>query len=192
MSHELIRGLRPLALLGLLAMAPAPGRAQATVVILARHGDKAAEPAGDPALSGAGEARATALARAVEGVRLDAVFATEYRRTQRTGAPAADARHLRETIIPVHGDSIAHARAVADALRHRPAGDAVLVVEHSNTIPAIITALGGPSLPELCRDEYASLFVMILRPGHAPRLLRSTFGAADPPEAGCAAPAMGR
>jgi len=33
---------------------------------------------------------------------------------------------------------------------------------------------------------------MILRPGHAPRLLRSTFGAADPPGAGCAAPAMGR
>ncbi len=192
MPHKLTPIRVALTVLGLLATAPIPARAQASIVILARHGEKAAEPAGDPALSAAGEARATALAQAVGAVRIDAVFVTEYRRTQRTGAPAASARGLQETIIPVSGDSIAHARAVAAALRARPAGDAVLAVEHSNTIPAIIAALGGPSLPELCRDEYSTLFVLILMPGRPARLVRSSFGAADPPGGGCAAPAMSR
>ena len=169
-----------------------PLAAQATVVILARHGEKAAEAADNPTLSAAGEARAAALAHALAGARLDAVFATEFTRTQQTAAPAAAAHHLKVRVLPVHGDSLAHARAVAAAIRVRPAGDAVLVVEHSNTIPAIITALGGPDLPELCRNEYETLFVLVREPGHQPRLIRSRFGAPDPADAGCAPGTMTR
>ena len=193
MSHRLRRTVfRAGMALGVVALAggsPRPLAAQATVVILARHGEKAAEPADNPPLSVAGEARAAALAQALAAVRLDAVFATEFARTQRTAAPTAAAHHLRVRILPVHGDSLAHARAVAAAIRARPRGDVVLVVEHSNTIPAIIAALGGPELSELCRNEYATLFVLVSPPGRAPGLVRSSFGAAEPADAGCA-PAM--
>lgn len=164
-------------------LAARPLRAQASLVIIARHGEKA-DTSQDSRLSAAGEARAAALARAVADARLDAVFVTEFIRTQRTGAPAAAARGLKERVIPVRGDSIAHARAVVAALRRERAGSAVLVVEHSNTIPAIIAALGGPGGLKVCRLEYSTLFVLAL--AHRARLLRSSFGAADPPGAGCA------
>lgn len=167
------------------SVGPRPLEGQAALVIIARHGEKA-DTTHDTPLSPAGEARAAALARALADTRLDAVFVTEFVRTQRTGAPAAAARGLKERIIPVHDDSIAHARTVAAALRGEPPGSAVLVVEHSNTIPAIISALGGPDGLKVCRLEYATLFVMVLDRGRTPRLLRPSFGAADPPGAGCA------
>lgn len=171
--------------LGLTPIGARTVAAQAALVILARHGEKA-DTTEDAPLSPAGEARAVALARAVAGTRLDAVFTTEFVRTQRTGAPAAAARGLKERVIPVRGDSIAHAQAVVAALRAEPAGAAVLVVEHSNTIPAIIAALGGPADLKVCRLEYATLFFLLLDRPRPPRLIRSSFGAPDPPGAGCA------
>lgn len=168
---------------GLGSVGARPLAGQASLVIIARHGEKA-DTTGDTPLSPAGEARAAALARVVADTRLDAVFVTEFVRTQRTGAPAAAARGLKERIIPVHDDSVAHARIVAAALRAERPGSAVLVVEHSNTIPLIVAALGGPAV-KVCRLEYATLFVMVLDRGRPARLLRSRFGAADPPGAGC-------
>lgn len=161
-----------------------PLRAQASLVVIARHGEKI-DSSQDSPLSAAGEVRAAALARAVADTRLDAVFVTEFIRTQLTGAPAAAARGLKERVIPLRGDSIAHARAVVAALRRERPGAAVLIVEHSNTIPAIIAALGGPGGLKVCRLEYSTLFVLVLDRGRRPRLLRSSFGAADPPGAGC-------
>jgi broad specificity phosphatase PhoE len=182
MPNRLKRAVLVLAMV----FAPVTLAAQASIIILARHGEKSAEPGGNPALSSAGQARAAALAGALSAAGLDAVFATEFTRTQETAAPAAAAHRLRVRIIPVHGDSLAHARAVAAAIRVRPKGDAVLVVEHSNTIPAIIAALGGPELPELCTNEYSTLFVLVREPGRAPRLIRSQYGTPDPADANCA------
>ncbi len=62
----------------------------------------------------------------------------------------------------------------------RHAGSVVLVVGHSNTVPSIIAALGGPKLADLCDSAYSNLFVLVLgEPGGA-RLIRSRFGDADP------------
>jgi len=187
MSHRLKTRASVLAtalVLGFIPVGTSSAAGQATLVIVARHGEKA-DTTQDTPLSAAGEARALALARAVADARLDAVFVTEFVRTQRTGAPAAAARGLKERVIPVRGDSMAHARAVAAALRAEPPGAAVLVVEHSNTIPAIIAALGGPADLKVCRLEYATLFIVSLDRRHPPRLIRSSFGVPDPPGAGC-------
>ena len=190
MSDRLKPGAVLLALLvGLGSVVARPLEGQATLVIIARHGEKADTTADTP-LSPAGVARAEALAQALADTHLDAVLVTEFVRTQRTGEPAAAARGLRERVIPVHDDSIAHARSVAATLRAERAGSAVLVVEHSNTIPLIVSALGGPRGVKVCRLEYATLFIMVLERGRVPRLVRSRFGAADPPGSGCA-PGMG-
>jgi hypothetical protein len=58
----------------------------------------------------------------------------------------------------------------------------VVVVGHSNTIPPIIAALGGPALPDICDGEHARLFTLILPPGAPSRLLQSSYGAPDPAE----------
>jgi len=134
----------------------------ATVVVLVRHAEKAA-PTGDVALSPGGEARAAALAAALRDAGVQAVLTTQLRRTRQTAEPLAAARGLTPEIVPVGSDVPEHAARVAAAVRQRHQGQTVLVVGHSNTVPAIIAALGGPRLPDLCDAEYAMLFVLVAR-----------------------------
>ena len=152
-------------------------------VIVVRHAEKASDPADDPALSPAGERRAEALAGALAGARVDTIITTHYLRTRRTAAPIALARGLTPIVVRPGSDTAAHAREVAKAVRARPAGEVVLVVGHSNTVPAIIAALGGPQIQPLCETEYANLFTLILEPGGGARFIRSSYGTPDPPAA---------
>ena len=80
-----------------------------------------------------------------------------------------------------------HVTAVADAVRAQ-GGGVVLVVGHSNTVPRIVEALGGPKLPDICDGSYSDLFIMRLEPGKPPTVVRARYGAADPDGAdACAA-----
>lgn len=161
----------------------APVAAQATTVILARHAEKSA-PTGDPGLTAVGEQRARDLASALAHVRLAAVITTQFQRTRLTGAPVAAAASIEPTIVPATRDGAADAAAVVRALDALPAGATALVVGHSNTLGSIITALGGPKLPDLCDGEHSTLFV-VERPGEGKpvSLVRARYGAAEPPEA---------
>jgi broad specificity phosphatase PhoE len=163
---------------------PHTAHAQADrLVILVRHAEKAAEPRGDPDLSDAGQERAKALATALASAHVDAVIVTQYRRTHETAEHVLAARHLTPIVVKAGDDLASHVKAVADAVRAQPPGATILVVGHGNTVPAIIGALGGPKLPDLCDDEYATMFVLDLPASGRPRLVRSTYGAADPPGA---------
>lgn len=151
-----------------------------TVVVVVRHAEKAAEPAADPPLTAAGEARAQALAAALADANVSAVLSTPFQRTRATGAPLAAKLGLTTVEVPVAGGLTAHAAAIASAVRDRYRGRTIVVVEHSNTVPAVIRALGGPPMRDLCDAQYASLFVLVLADGAPTRLVRSTYGAADP------------
>jgi phosphohistidine phosphatase SixA len=171
--------------LPLLLMVLLAGAAEAApqTVILVRHAEKAVAPADDPALSPAGAARAAALAAALADAGVEQVLTTRFRRTRETAAPLAAARGLRPVVIDAAGDTAAHVAAVAAAVR--AAAGTVLVVGHSNTVPAIIAALGGPALPPLCEGSYSRVFVLSGLDG-APRLQRWRYGADDAPAAdGC-------
>lgn len=160
------------------------------LVFVVRHAEKASATDPDSPLSEAGRARAAALAAALRDANIAEVIVTSRKRTQETGAPIADARHLIATVVPLSANAAQHAAAVAEAARAAK-GDAVLVVGHSNTVPAIIAALGGPKLPDLCDAQYANLFIVRL-PAHGDAsLVRAQYGASDAPDAGaCVAAAM--
>jgi broad specificity phosphatase PhoE len=166
------------------AAAQASAQSKTTVVILVRHAEKAAEPANDPPLTEAGVARAKALAAALVNANVQAVITTELTRTRETARPFADAHGLK--LETVHsGARDAHAKAVAGAVRAH-AGETVLVVGHSNTIPAIIAALGGPKLPDICDTQYSNFYTLILHDKKAD-LIVSSYGAPSPdPETTCA------
>ena len=173
--------LASLLLLPVLAAWTATAEAQSpTVVILARHAEKVVPnpPDGDPDLTDAGRARAAALAEALRNAGVDAVITTQFKRTRFTGQPAAEQAGVTPEVVSTSGAQ-GHVAAVADAVR-RHAGHTVLVVGHSNTVPAIVAALGGPRLPDICDSQYADLFTLILEPGKAPVLVRSTYGVASP------------
>lgn len=156
--------------------------AAAQTVILVRHAEKAQVPGNDPPLSEVGTARAQALQAALQHANVQHVIVTSRRRTTLTAAAVIAAQHLQPVVIPYGDGDSAQVAAVAAAVRRIPAGDAVLVVGHSNTVPPIIAALGGPRMPDLCDASYSTIFVLEL--GSSPmRLVRAHYGAPDPPGA---------
>jgi broad specificity phosphatase PhoE len=173
-------------ILAVIALAAAPIQAQPSTVILVRHAEKASQTDADPPLSAAGMQRARDLLAAIGEARVSSIITTQYIRTKETAAPVADALHLTPIVVANSGNVATHVAAVAAAVRSRPAGDVVLVVGHSNTIPAIIGALGGPKLPNLCDSQYATIFVLEMSGPKPPRLIRATYGAADPVDRTCA------
>src|SRR5215813_14052833 len=74
--------------------APARGQAtqpgdSATVVLLVRHAEKAAQPADDPPLTQDGRHRAEALAAVTKDAHPTAIITTQLRRTVETAQPSA-------------------------------------------------------------------------------------------------------
>jgi len=154
---------------------------QPTTVIVVRHAERAGDAAGDPVLTPMGDVRAQALSNALAFTRLSGIVTTQYRRTQLTAAPTARSTGLTPVVVATTGGTSLHVRAVVDTVRARFAGGTVLVVGHSNTVTGIVEALGGPHLPDLCDSEYATMFVVVLRPGVEPSVVRARYGPEDPP-----------
>jgi broad specificity phosphatase PhoE len=154
-----------------------------TTVILVRHAEKAAEPASDPPLTPEGRARARALWQAVKDAGVDAVITTQLARTIQTAAPTVSQRHLTPEVVQAGGPT--HPTEVAAAVkRHR--GQTVLVVGHSNTIPAIIGALGAPQPPAICDSEYDGFYLVQIDVSGKATLLRTRYGAPSPGDPACA------
>jgi broad specificity phosphatase PhoE len=136
-------------------------------IIVVRHAEKDDDGTRDPPLSPAGNARAEAIARRLADAPLSAVLATEYLRTQRTGAPAAALHGLEVDVLP----GATPADDVAD--RARGSAGTVLVVGHSNTVPDIVAALCGCAVAPLDESDYDRWFE--LRPdGHGGHVLRES------------------
>ena len=180
-------------LLGLVGLAaacaaatPAPTPVPvARTVYLVRHAEKGTEPANDPPLTEAGQARAQALAVALSDAGVRSIVTTQLLRTRETARPLAEKLGLTARVVGVTGAAREHARAVAEAVKGEPAG-AVLVVGHSNTVPLIIEALGGPVLPAICDAAYANLYILQLWADGKVTLARAEYGARSADDTACA------
>ncbi len=125
------------------------------VVVVVRHAEKVSDSARDPELSAAGRARAEALAERLKGLPLAVAYATPFKRTQQTAAPTAQAQGV-ELIVREFSsrDPDTDAQALREALLRDHRGEAVLVVGHSNTVPAIVEALSGVEVEAMPETEY--------------------------------------
>ena len=117
-----------------------------------RHAEKAA-PRGDLPLNDAGAARAVELARVVGDLDVGALFATQYRRTQDTLAPLAERSGVEVTVARVESVE-GSARELAERILSEHRGKVAVVAGHSNTVPAIIAALGGDPPASIDDDRY--------------------------------------
>jgi phosphohistidine phosphatase SixA len=160
----------------------APG---VTTVYIVRHAEKSTMVANDPDpdLTSVGQRRAQALASRLGTAGVTAIIISQFKRSQETAQPIAAALGIQPEIIPAGARTSSDSVAAA-VLRHR--GGKVLIVGHSNTIPGIIQALGGPLLPNLCDNEYSNLFLIYLPASGKPELTRQHYGASDPaPDQAC-------
>lgn len=157
-----------LALSGVLSANAAPPAAGRHTVMLVRHGEKAAGDPQDPALSGAGEASARRLAALLHDARVDAVYSSPYRRTRQTAEPTATDHGLQVLTY----DPARPATELAETLRQAPDGGTVLVVGHSNTVPALAAALCRCDVPPMADTEYGRYYRLELA-GDAPARLEA-------------------
>ena len=167
--------------LPLIALAATPARQTAvpsTTIIVARHGEKTAEPKEDPVLTPEGEARAIALAEAVRGAGISAIYSTKWKRSQYTARPASEQLKVPITTFDVPTNDPEYGRIYATELLAKNRGKVVLVVGHSNTIPMILRGLGIADAPAITDPEYDHLFIVTIPEGGEARVVRARYGAA--------------
>ena len=148
-------------------------RRPVTTVILIRHAEKIIDPNNpDVDLSPAGQTRAQEIARVFGDSGINAIYATQYKRTQETVKPLSD-----KTGVPV---TIVNSKSTSDLLaqiRAQHSGQTIFIAGHNNTVPEIIAALGGPQYPTIPETEYDNLFVVtVYRTGKA-KVVKMKYGA---------------
>ena len=148
-----------------------------TVVIIVRHADKAAAPAGDPPLTEVGVERARVLAELLKDANVGAVLHTPTTRTRETARPTAERFGLTPEIIPTGPMPVVSAAVVNMVRRH--AGQTILIVGHSNTVMPWIAALGGPQRENLCDHQYDGIYTLIMD-GSSVRLVEARYGPPNP------------
>jgi broad specificity phosphatase PhoE len=133
-----------------------------TTLIFVRHADTdttmGAQP--DPPLNARGQLRAQLLADFMESIdvvaSVDAIYASEFRRTQETATPLAERIGL-EVDIADHYEVEAFMREVMR--EHK--GEIVLIVSHSDVIAPLIAELHGhQSVPDIAPDEYDNVYIV--------------------------------
>jgi len=142
-------------------------------VIVVRHAEKSAEPGAgqDPPLSPAGEARARALAEHLKDAHVDAVYATEYKRTRLTAEPLAKA--VGQTVGLI-GDE------VIGALRERRKDQVVVIVAHAGTVKGVSTYVdqitGQKNNIVLGESDFDQMFILTPKKDGAWSIIRARYG----------------
>ena len=144
-------------------------------IYLTRHAEKQADAGRDPALSPQGISRAKHLAERLATEKIGHVFATNYRRTMETAKPTAAQFGLQiESYDPRRQKQLVTRLGALEG--------AILIVGHSNTIPALVKLLGGEAGPPINDDEYGRLYVLTrTATGVTTQRLQTNLTVASPP-----------
>ena len=131
-----------------------------TTIIFVRHAEKALLPEDDPGLSPAGQRRVAELTRQLQDADvvagIDVIYSTPYRRTEETARPIATALNL-----PINSYDAADTEAIMEFILKEHKGKIVLVVGHSNTLPALIGNMGASKkVPVIEENEYDNIYVV--------------------------------
>jgi phosphohistidine phosphatase SixA len=142
-----------------------------TTVILVRHAEKNPEPKDDPDLSPDGFARAQQIARIFSNAGIDAIYATQYKRTQQTVEPLSKRIGVPVTVLDSkQPDELV--KRIQTSLR----GQTIFVSGHNDTVPQIASALSGANYPPIPPSDYDDLFIVtVYRFGKA-KVLRLKYG----------------
>ncbi len=144
-----------------------------TTVILVRHGEKKIEPNNpDPDLAPEGEARAKEIARVLGNAGVNAIYATQFKRTQQTAKPLSDRIGIAQTIV-----NASETNDLIQKIQTNHRGQTVFIAGHNNTVPAIVSTLSGDTYGVIPESEYDNMFIVtIYRFGKA-KVVQLKYGA---------------
>lgn len=132
------------------------GISRETTIYIVRHGEKESSDLKnqDPNLSKEGKERAEALALVLKDVKIDAAFATKYKRTSQTILPSLIKNRIQIQLYEAHDF-----QGLANVIKSKYNNRTVLVGGHSNTVLEILEALGAKRpVPEIDDEDYDFLF----------------------------------
>jgi broad specificity phosphatase PhoE len=154
-------------------------------VYLVRHAERADEPRQDPPLTEKGAARSQELARILSNANIKTVITSQFLRTKQTAEPLAKQVNVPVTSIslsvnPANPRMISEQSTaeVTNKILER-AGESVLVVGHSNSIPDIIKMLGGDVSPVIDEKKHDDLFVVTVYGNGKAKVAHLKYGSAE-------------
>src|SRR6476620_11771751 len=110
-----------------------------TTVILVRHAEKKIEPSNpDPDLAPDGVERAQEIARVFGDAGINAIYATQYKRTQQTVKPLSDRTGVSVNLLDANQTD-----ELVKRIQTIERGKTIFVAGHNNTVPAIVATLSG-------------------------------------------------
>lgn len=143
----------------------------ATTLIISRH----AETSGlgsNPNLSAAGMERANELARILKPNKLNQVYSSNFNRTIQTATPAAN----NNSLSPIIYDPNNQADWIQNVIQNNKNKN-VLILGHSNTVPALLNILTGSNQYTLIPDtEYNNLFIVVLSEKGKANVIHMKYG----------------
>lgn len=146
-----------------------------TTIILVRHAEKKIEPNNqDPDLSPDGFERAQEIARVFGEAGINAIYATQYKRTQQTVKPLSDRTGIAVKLLQANQTD-----ELVNQLQTINRGQTVFIAGHNNTVPAIVATLSGDTYPVIPESEYDNLYIVtIYRFGKA-KVVKLKYGKAS-------------
>lgn len=138
-------------------------------VYLVRHAERVDDERDSP-ISATGQARAARLADILRDAGITDIFVSEYQRTAQTAAPLAARLGITPQVVRADnlGGLVMKVRAAGPKAR-------VLIAGHSDTVPALIAALGCTTPVTIAMMGYDNLFIVVPIDKAPPRLLRLRY-----------------
>ncbi len=154
-------------------------------MFLIRHAEKADEPRQDPPLIEKGVARSQELARLLSASGVKAIFTSQFLRTKQTAEPLAKQLNLVPASLTLKSNptnprliSEQSTAELTNKILER-AGQSVLVIGHTNSIPDVIKMLGGDIVPTIDEKTFNDLFVVTVYAKGKARVVHLKYGSSD-------------
>jgi len=154
-----------------------------TTIIFVRHTDADAATASiDPRLSSLGRRRAELLADVIQDIDViagvDAIYASEHRRTQETAAPISERLGVEVRVEDPYLFEPFMNQVLTD---HK--GEIVLVVTLSDALAPLVEELhGSKNIPEMAPDEFGNIYIVTIPWFGKVKTLRLRYGFYEKPD----------
>jgi 2,3-bisphosphoglycerate-dependent phosphoglycerate mutase len=130
---------------------------------IVRHAEKA-DDSNDPQLSQLGIERAVDLEKYLAGKKLDTVFTSTFKRTMLTGLTVSLPRAIPQLVINQQDPQILN--AFIDRMKKITGDKGILIVGHTNTLPAIIFGLCGQNITPIAENDYDNIYIITINNGN--------------------------
>ena len=151
---------------------------QMTTVIALRHAETEKDGTQNPPLSENGKKQVEDLIKALENAGVAAVFTTQFKRTFDTGKPLGEKLGVPVIPVEINGQNLAdYHNQIAEKILKEFSGKTVVVIGHSNTVPPIVQALSGKTVPAIDdASEFDALFVVTSKGKGNGGFVRARYG----------------